>query len=291
MAIRAAATGTITFGLVAIPVRFFLAVAKEDISFNQFTKAGSRVKQQLVEITTGRVLDKDEELLKGYEYTRGQFVTFTKDEIKDLESESDRSVTIEACVPATSVDLFQIERTYYLGPDKGADRAYGLLVKVLAESGKAAVAQWSTRGREHLVLVRSYRGGLLLHTLYYQDEVRNQAEVTDAVATFEVSPQEEELARLLVDRMSAPRFDVASYQDRYRARVLEAVQAKVAGKAIVVPAPTVAPMILDVFEALKRSLAERPANTAQAAPRAPEPEAAPKAKGKGKARGKGKRAA
>lgn len=291
MAIRAAATATITFGLVAIPVRFFLAVAKEDIAFNQITKAGSRVKQQLVETTTGRVIDKDEELLKGYEYARGQFVTFSKDEIKALESESDRSVTIEACVPATSVDLFQIERSYYLGPDKGADRAYGLLVKVLAESGKAAVAQWSTRGREHLVLVRAYRGGLLLHTLYYSDEVRSQAEVTDTVATFTVSPQEEELARLLVDRMSAPRFDVAAYQDRYRARVLEAVNAKVAGKAIVIPTPTVAPMILDVFEALKRSLAERPANTAQAAPRAPEPEAAPKAKGKAKARGKGKRAA
>lgn len=288
MAIRAAATATITFGLVAIPVRFFLAVAKEDIQFNQITKAGSRVKQQLVEVTTERVIPKDEELLKGYEYARGQFVTFTKDEIKDLESESDRTVSIEACVPATSVDLFQIERSYYLGPDKGADRAYGLLVKILAESGKAAVAQWSTRGREHLVLVRSYRGGLLLHTLYYSDEVRNQAEVTDTVATFTVSPQEEELARLLVDRMSAPRFDVAAYQDRYRARVLEAVNAKVAGKAIVVPTPTPAPLVIDLFEALKRSIAE---NKAQAAPKAPEPEASPKVKGKAKARGKGKRAA
>jgi len=288
MAIRAAATGTITFGLVAIPVRFFLAVSKGDIGFNQFTSAGSRVKQQLVEITTGRVVDKDEELLKGYEYARGQFVTFSKEEIRSLESESDKTIAIEVCVPASSVDLFQIEKTYYLGPDKGGDRAYGLLVKTLAESGKAAVAQWSTRGREHLVLVRAYRGGLLLHTLYYQDEIRDQSEVTDTAATFTVRPEEEELARLLVDRMSAPRFDAAAYRDRYRERVLEAVNAKVTGKEIVVPVPTPAPIVVDLFEALKRSIAE---NKAKAAPKAPEPEAAPKAKGKAKARGKGKHAA
>jgi DNA end-binding protein Ku len=256
MAIRASSSGTITFGLVAIPVRFFLAVAKEDIQFNQFTSKGSRVSQQLIEKSTGRVVPKEEELQKGYEYTRGQFVTFTKDEIKSLEADTDKSITIEACVPATSVDLFQIERSYYLGPDKGADRAFGLLVKVLAESGKAAVAQWSTRGREHLVLIRSYRGALLLHTLYYSDEVRNVAEVTDAVATFNVSPEEEELARMLIDRMSAPRFDVSTYRDRYRERVLEAVNAKVAGKAIVVPEASPAPLVIDLMEALKKSLAE-----------------------------------
>jgi DNA end-binding protein Ku len=287
MPIRATATGTLTFGLVAIPVKFYLAVSAEDVRFNQITSDGHRVKQKLVDEVTGAEVERDS-LLKGYEYAKGQFVAFTREEIEKLESASDKTIAIETFVPVTILDPMMVEKTYYLGPDKGGDRAYGIMVKALSETGRGALAQWSTRGREHLVFVRAYRGGLLLHTLYYADEIRNQAEVTDTVASFTYSPQEEELARVLIERMSAPRFDPSLYRDRYRERVLEAVNAKVGGKEIVVPVVSPAPHVIDLFEALKRSVVEAKAKAPETAQEAPREPKAPKGKGKG---GKGKRGA
>lgn len=250
--LRATANGTISFGLVAIPVKFYLACSPEAVAFNQFTPDGHRIKQKLVDEVTGQEVDR-ETLSKGYEYAKGQFVVFTADEIKALETAGDKTVEIEACVPLSEIDLFQVEKTYYLGPDKGGDKAYGLLVDTLEAAGKGAVAQWSTRGREHLVLIRSYRGGLLLHTLFYTDEVRDQSLVTGAVAKLVMGERERTLAARLVDQMSGS-VDLASYRDRYRERVLAAVQAKVDGKEVVIPTMPAAPQIIDLFEALKLSL-------------------------------------
>jgi DNA end-binding protein Ku len=275
------ASSTITFGMVAIPVKFYLAASPEQVAFNQFTASGHRVKQKLVDDTTGEEVDRDA-LSKGYEYAKGQYVTFGKDELQALELAGDKTVSIEKCVLASEIDLFQVEKTYYLGPDKGGDRAYGFLVETLAETGKVAIAQWGQRGREHLVAIRSYRGGLLLHALYYADEIRPQEEVTAQVAKFTTSDREKALARLLVEQMTESGFDLGVYKDRYRERVLAAVDAKVAGREIVIPAAQAAPQIVDLFEALKRSIKGQ-----EAVVEAPAVEAT-LAKGK---KGRGKRAA
>lgn len=278
MSIRSMGTGTVSFGMVAIPVKFYLAVSPEAVRFNQLTSEGHRVKQRLVDVMTGDEVQ-PADLLKGYEYARGQYVTFTPSEIKDLElTAADKIVSIEACVPASDLDLVQVEKSYYLGPDKGGDKAYRLLVDTLAETGRVAIAQWATRGREHLVAIRAHGGGLLLHTLYYQDEVRAQRDVLDGVAVVESTDRERELARMLVTQMGGT-FELSRYQDRYRQRVLAAVDAKVAGREVVLPAVAAAPQIVDLYEALTKSLADA------------QGKAKPKAKTKAKAKPRAKRKA
>jgi DNA end-binding protein Ku len=243
------------------------------VRFNQLTSDGHRVKQKLVDAITGDEVQ-PADLLKGFEYARGQYVTFSPNELKDLElTAADKIVSIEACVPASDLDLVQVEKSYYLGPDKGGDKAYQLLVDTLEETGRVAIAQWAMRGREHLVAIRAHGGGLLLHTLYYQDEVRAQSDVLDGVVTFDSTARERELARMLVTQMGGS-FELSRYQDRYRQRVLAAVDAKVAGREVVLPAVQAAPQIVDLYEALTKSLAD-----AQDKAKA-NPKAKPKAKAK-----------
>jgi DNA end-binding protein Ku len=264
-------TGTVSFGLVAIPVKFYKAVSAESARFNQLTPEGHRLKQQYVDAITADVVNRAD-MIKGYEYARGQYVTFTEAELKDLElTGADKTVSIEACVPSSDLDLVQVEASYYLGPDKGGDKAYRLLAETLSETGRVAIAQWATRGREHLVAIRAYGGGLILHTLYYADEVRNQREVLDGVPELDASAKERDLARMLVAQMDG-HFELGRYQDRYRQRVLSAVDAKVAGREVVLPAVAAAPQIVDLYEALTKSLGDAQAKakaTKAAAKKAP----------------------
>jgi DNA end-binding protein Ku len=246
------ATATLGFGLVSIPVKVYLAASAESVSFNGLTSDGHRTKQKIVDEVTGLEVERDT-LLKGYEHAKGQYVTFTPDEVKALESAADKTIAIEACVGVGTVDLLQAEKSYYLGPDKGAERAYALLLSTLVDTSKAAVAQWGTRGREHLVLIRPHHGGLVMHTLFYADEVRDQTEVTGGLAKLEASDRERGMARMLVEQMSGA-FDPASYRDRYRERVLDAVKAKVEGREVVIPEAPAGTKIVDLFEALRMSI-------------------------------------
>lgn len=256
MAARATSSGTISFGLVSIPVKFYTAASSEQASFNMLhKKCGGRVKQQYICPTDNNEVVERTDMIKGYEYARGQYVQFTDEEIKALETERSNSIEIAEFVPMSSVDFVQVEKTYYLGPDKGGDKAYRLLSESMTKKDMVAVGRWGSRGKEQLVLIRPYgKDGIILHQLYYATEVRAFDEI-DTGATFSFSDKEHELAEKLIDQLSSDAFEPEKYHDSYTDRVSAAVQQKVEGKEITIAPEAPKAQIIDLFEALKKSLA------------------------------------
>ncbi len=272
MAARAIVSGTISFGLVAIPVKLYTAASSEQVRFNMLhTKCGSRLKQQFVCPVDNEVVDR-ENTVKGYEYSRGQFVRFTEQELKALEADRTNSLEITEFVPLSSVDFVQVEKSYYLGPDKGGDKPYQLLAECMTKQGVVAVGRWAARGKEQLVLIRPYgKDGLVLHQLYYSGEVREFAEI-DTGARFSFSEVERDLAEKLIAELTSERFDPTKYHDSYEDRVREAVEKKVAGQEITLAPEAPRAQIIDLFEALKKSLADakqKPARAEEVAPKPP----------------------
>jgi DNA end-binding protein Ku len=255
MAARATSSGTISFGLVSIPVKFYTAASSEQASFNMLhKKCGGRVKQQYICPTDNNEIVERTDMVKGYEYARGQYVTFSDEEIKALETERSNSIEIAEFVPIESVDFVQVEKTYYLGPDKGGDKAYRLLSESMTKKEMVAVGRWASRGKEQLVLIRPYgKDGIILHQLYYATEVRAFDEI-DTGATFKFSDKEHELAEKLIEQLSTDSFEPEKYSDSYSQRVDTAVQQKVEGKEITIAPEAPKAQIIDLFEALKKSL-------------------------------------
>jgi DNA end-binding protein Ku len=257
MPARAVLSGTISFGLVSIPVKFFTAASSEQVSFNMLhKKCGGRVKMQFVcPIDNNEVVERAD-TVKGYEYSKGQYVQFTEEELKALEAERGGSIEITEFVPVTSVDFVQVEKSYYLGPDKGGDKAYRLLGEAMTAKGRVAVGRWSARGKEQVVLVRPYgKDGLILHQLYYSNEVRAFSEI-DTGATFTFSDKEHELAEKLIEELGTDSFDATKYTDSFSERVKAAVDQKVAGQEVTIAPEAPKAQIIDLFEALKKSLAD-----------------------------------
>jgi len=255
---RSFASATITFGLVTVPVKVYAATSSSSVQFNLITKAGNRVKQKLLDAVTNEEADRGA-CQKGYEYAKDQFVTLTDEELKALESKTDKTMAIQEFVDLSSVDSLYVEKSYFLGPDKGGDRGYSLLAKMMAKLGKVAVAQWTNRGRDHLVLIRPYGEGLMLQQCFYEDEVRDFSEVT--VATFEMTKPEELVATQLLKALSTGAFDPAKYEDRYAKRVRELVEKKIAGEEIAIVPEAPKTSVIDLLAALQASLkqAEKPA--------------------------------
>jgi DNA end-binding protein Ku len=262
MAARAISSGTISFGLVSIPVKLFTAASSEQIRFNMLhKKCGGRLKQQMVCPTDNEVVER-EETVKGFEYARGQYVTFNDEELKALEAEKSNAIEIAEFVPLDTVDFVQVERSYYLGPDKGGDKAYRLLGESMKNTNKVAVGRWAARGKEQLVLIRPYStDGLILHQLFYANEVRAFDEI-DTGATFKFSGAERDLAQKLIDQLSVDAFEPEKYGDSYRDRVQGAVDQKVSGQEITVAPEQPKAQIIDLFEALKKSLSDAKARGA-----------------------------
>lgn len=255
MAARAFASGVISFGLVSIPVKLYTAASSEQVRFNMLDpRHGVRVKQQYISPADGEVVDRAD-LVKGYEYAKGQFVTFDDEELKALEADRSNALEIVEFVPLDTFDFTQVEKTYYLGADKGGDKAYRLLSESMERKGKVAVGRWAARGKEQLVIIRPYRGGLILHQLYYHNEVRSFDDI-DAAATFEFHDKERELAERLIDQLSRDEFVPEDYHDEYADRVRALVEQKVAGKEITISPEQPKAQIIDLFEALKKSLSE-----------------------------------
>lgn len=255
MPARAIASATISFGLVSIPVKLFTATSSEQVRFNMLhPETKSRVKQQYLDASTGEVVDRNA-LVKGYEYGKDQYVIFTDEELKSLEAERSSSLDIVEFVPLDSVDLLSVEKSYYLGPDKGGDKAYRLLVESMLRTSKVAVGRWAARGKEQLVVVRPYKDGLILHQMFYANEVRAFDEI-ETGATFEFKPIEHELAERLIEQLSSDAFHPENYKDEYAARVEAAVQKKVLGEQVHVSQEAPKAQIIDLFEALKRSLSD-----------------------------------
>src|SRR3989304_2130269 len=169
---RATASGTVSFGLVSIPCKFYTACSSESVQFKMITPKGNKVKQKIFDAVTDEEVERNA-CLKGYEHVKDQFVTFTSEELEALESERNNLIDINEFVPLASVDLLAVEKSYYLGADKGGDKGYLLLAKTLETTGKVAVGRWDARGKEQLVILRPYNGGLLLHQMFYTNEVRS----------------------------------------------------------------------------------------------------------------------
>jgi len=264
MAARPIASGMISFGLVSVPVKLYTGTQSQNLSFNLLhDKDRSRLRQQYICATCGEVVERDH-MVRGYEYAKDQYAVLAPEELKALEQESDQSIEIEAFVPIASIDPIYFEKTYLLGPDKGGQKAYRLLREAMDRAGKGAVAKFASRGRQQLVLLRQAQGGLMMHSLFYADEVRDFSEI-DRGESVAVKPGEVDLAVQLIEQLGVPAFDAPQYEDEYRKRAVELIEQKVAGQEITA-APPQAPkgQIIDLMEALKASLATRPGKPAPA---------------------------
>jgi DNA end-binding protein Ku len=198
---RSIASLTISFGLVAIPVKLYSAtVSAERISFNLLrAKDGSRVKQQYIAVNDGKLVERAE-MTKGYEFAKDQYVIFTPQELKELEDATSHSIDIGQFVPLDSVDPVYFAGTYYLAPDKGGSKPYALLSAALKKSKQCAVGRWTSRGKEHVVVIRPLDGGLAMHQLHFQAEVRTMKEL--GIEPAAVSEAEMTLANQLVQHVS-----------------------------------------------------------------------------------------
>ncbi|HEX7078446.1 MAG TPA: Ku protein [Candidatus Eisenbacteria bacterium] len=257
MPLHSIGSGTISFGLVSIPVKMFSAATSAGVSFNQLhQKCGGRIRQQLICPTCNEVVERGA-LVKGYEFAKDQYVQFTEEELKALEDEASKMIDIAEFVPLAMVDPIYFEKTYYLGPDKGGEKAYRLLTDAMKKSERVALAKFVMRGKENLVLIRAAQDGLMLHTMYFADEIRDFGEV-DKGDDAKVKPGELELAERLVGELSSEAFRPEQYSDEYRTRVLEVVESKVEGREVTSLAPQAQrTQVIDLMEALKQSLGKR----------------------------------
>src|ERR1700694_2408441 len=255
MPARSIGTATISFGLVSVPVSIYSASeSKASVSFNMLhKKCGTRLKQQYT-CPKENVVVTREETVKGYEFAKDQYVVLTPEELKALEEKATSTIDVVEFVPLANVDREYLEKVYYLGPDKGGDRAYRLLAEALKETGRGALGQYAAQGQQHLVLLRPLNGVLVMEQLHYADEVRPTTEVT--VPQGDVKPLELKLAIQLIDQATNESFEPSKYKDTVRERVLETIQRKVDGQDITSDVVTDGGgKILDLMEALKASLA------------------------------------
>ena len=266
---RAIAGATISFGLVSIPVKLFAATqASASISFNMLhAKCKSRLKQQYICPTDNEIVHRDD-MVKGYEFAKDQYVTFTPDELKALEEKATGSIDIAEFVPLAAIDPVYFDRPYYLGPEKGGDKAYLLLAEAMRESGRAALARYAARGKQYLVMLRPSHDGraLVLQQLLYADEVRSMSDVP--LPEGEVREPELKLAMQLIDQIASETFDPTQYRDEVRERIQADIERKVQGQDISQAAePSAEPArVIDLMAALKASLGKGKSDRPAAAP-------------------------
>jgi DNA end-binding protein Ku len=256
MAARSIASLTVSFGLVSIPVKLYSATqARASVSFNLLhAKDGSRLRQQYVCIKEDVVVERDE-MIKGYEFAKDQYVTFTAEELKALEEESTGTVEITEFVPDEKIDPIYYDKAYYLAPDKGGAKPYALLSEGMRSTGRCALARWAARGKQYLVQLRPVADGLMMQQLLYADEVRPMSEIE--IQHSPVKEAELKLAVQLIDQISADEFNPKAYEDDVKKRIEAAVEKKISGKEISVSpaAPTgKGAQVIDLMEALRASL-------------------------------------
>jgi DNA end-binding protein Ku len=272
--------GHLTFGLVSIPIRLFAAARTERISLNQLHKTcHSRIRQPQFCPTCNRQIERSE-IIKGYEYEKDQYVLFTEEELDKLDPPSARTMEILEFVKIDEVDPLYFDASYYATPEDAGRKAYHLLLEAMEESGHAAVAKLYMHQREYIVVIRPRANGLTLHTMFYADEIRSVSEYGQKDGA-EPKEQEKKLALQLIESLSAP-FQPQKYHDEYRESLGAMIAAKLKGQEIAVaPHPQLAPVV-DLMEALKKSLARKQAPLEMKPPMKVVPEAAPARKRAGK---------
>ena len=249
--------GSLSFGLVTIPVGLAVAQQRRDVAFRTLHReCGSPIKQKRWCPVHEREVDGDE-LVKGWEFAKGQYVMVEDSDLESVELKRSRSIELLRFVPLTEVDPIYFDRGYYLAPaaDPVGRRPYALLLRALEETGMAAVGRFVLWGKENLCLVRPLEDTIVLETLYYAEDIRSAAEISEAVGETEVNDQELAMARQLVESLAGS-FDASAYRNTYRDELRAMLDAKVSGEEIVWPEPTApeAPVI-DLMQALKQSVA------------------------------------
>ena len=255
--------GYISFGLVSVPVRLYAAAREEHVSFNQLHEVcGSRIKQQTFCPVCQRVVERNE-LVKGYQVDRDSYVLVTSEELKTLEADSSEAMEIAQFVSLSEVDPIYYQASYYSAPEDPGRKAYGLLLQAMEKLNVAAIAKVTLHSREQIVLMRPYHKGIVLHTLYFPAEVR---EITEYGKNESMNLQKPEidLAEQFIRQLTA-KFEPEQYKDEYQQRVLDLIETKRAGQ-VVAGQPEKARLapVIDLMEALKKSIAER--GTVAAAP-------------------------
>jgi DNA end-binding protein Ku len=270
MAARSISTGTLSFGLVTVPIRLYTASeSAAGISFNMLhAECGSRLKQQYVCPKHDTVVGRDE-MVKGYQFAKDQYVTFTAEEIKALAEEPNRAIEITEFVQISQVDPIFFDHTYYLGPDRGGEKAYKLLAEAMKQTGRAAIAKWAAHGKSYHVLLRPMQSGLVMQVLHSADEIKpfEEVPVGDAV----LKDSELKLAVQLIEQISTDQFQPQAVEDEVRKRIQAAIDQKLEGHQVTAATPE-APkaQIIDLMEALKASLAARPPGVGRTSAAAPE---------------------
>jgi DNA end-binding protein Ku len=287
---RAIWSGSISFGLLNVPVKLYSAVSKQTVRFRELREGdGSRVKHKRVAESDGKEVPY-EKIVKGYEYAPDQYVVLTKDELADLEPQRSRAIEIQDFVDLDDIDPIYFEQPYFLGPDKGAARAYALLVQAMKESRKVAIARFVLRNKEHLAAIRPMEDVLTLTTMRFHDEVTSPSdldgEVFDEEKPKKPDQRELEMAKQLIGSLTSD-FDPDQYRDEYREELLDLLERKAAGKEVVSapteePKPTKAP---DLMAALEESLAAVKGDEAETNGKA-KPKSKSKSKSKSSSRSK-----
>jgi DNA end-binding protein Ku len=257
MAARSIASLLVSFGMVSIPVKLYAATqASAGISFNLLHRAcGSRLRQQYVCIKEDVVVERAD-MVKGYEFAKDQYVTFTPDELTALGEKATQTVEIDEFVPAESIDPIYYDKAYFLGPDKGGAKPYALLVESMRQTGQTAVGRYAARGKQYIVQLRPVAGGLVMQQLLYAPEVRSIADID--VPEAQVRDAELGLAKQLISQISSKEFDPTKYEDEVKRRIETAIEKKLEGQEIAVSpsVPDAGAQVIDLMDALKASLAK-----------------------------------
>jgi DNA end-binding protein Ku len=248
--------GYLTFGLISIPIRLFSAARTERVSLNQLHNVcKTRIRMPLYCPQCEKQVPRNE-IVKGYEYEKDQYVLFNEDELDKIEPQSARAMEILEFVKVDEIDPLYYDASYYVTPEEEGKKAYQLLFKAMEESGYAAIAKLTMHQREHIVVVRPRANGMTLHTMYYANEIREVAEYGQSDKSAEPKPQEKKLAEQLIESLAA-KFEPEKYKDQYQESMRGLIAAKQQGQEIAeAPHPKLAPVI-DLMEALKKSIAEK----------------------------------
>lgn len=255
MALRPLRNATISFGLVSIPVRFYTATKSEDVHFNLLHEScGTRVNRKWWCPHHEKIVESDE-LVRGYAISKNKYVKFTDEEIETLASDDNRALDITEFLSLDQIDPVFFEKAYFLGPAPGGGKTYKLLSSAMKKQGKVALARWVSAHREHLVILRPFEKGLVLHTMFYADEVRDFDAIE--IEGGEVKEKEVKLAEMLIDELTEKKFNPLQYKDEYRERLMDRIRAKSKGKTIESEEPEDEEQtgeVIDIMEALRRSL-------------------------------------
>ena len=228
-------------------------------------KCKSRLKQQYICPKDEEIVPRDQ-MVKGYQFSKDQYVTFTKEELDAMAQEAQKAIEITEFIPASAIDPVYFDRPYYVGPEKGGEKAYHLLNESMKSTGRSALAKWAARGKQHLVLIRPAGKGLVMQQLLYADEVRPISEVP--IGDAELTDAELKLAEQLIEQIASDEFHPEHYEDEVKKRYLEAIQKKVEGQEITAAPEAPKAQIIDLMEALKASLAAKGEAKAETPPAA-----------------------